>query len=243
MTQVCYALLRQLTSLRDRWHLKVCLSRKWTTRNFTSKEVWVLDMLFIDENEDQLHASAPRDLISQFSDILIEGDIFHVEKFNISKINGTYQPILDGEYKIYLKNDTIMKRFEGQTLPIPLYKFSFVAFNEIPNRYNQPKYLTDIVEKLEAVTEIELVSKRNEDISPKRDLILENMCKSPMKITVWDDTLKEIPLDLSEMPSTPIVLIVTSTTVHMFKDHVALAMNPSRRSPKTKLALLCLLCL
>ncbi|KAF6170592.1 hypothetical protein GIB67_030569, partial [Kingdonia uniflora] len=70
MTPVRYALLRQLTPSRDRWHLKVCLSRKWTTRNFTSKEVWGLDMLFIDENEDQIHASAPKDLILQFRDIL-----------------------------------------------------------------------------------------------------------------------------------------------------------------------------
>ncbi|KAF6148568.1 hypothetical protein GIB67_042527 [Kingdonia uniflora] len=100
MTQVRYALLRQLTPSQDRWHLKVRLSRKWATRNFTNKEVWGLDMLFIDENEDQIHAFAPRDLISQFSDILIEGDIFHVEKFNVSKINGTYRPIIDGEYKI-----------------------------------------------------------------------------------------------------------------------------------------------
>ncbi|KAF6158293.1 hypothetical protein GIB67_001364 [Kingdonia uniflora] len=144
MTQVRYALLRQLTPSRDRWHLKVRLSRKWTTRNFTSKEVWGLDMLFIDENEDQIHASAPRDLIPQFSDILTKGDIFHVEKFNVSKINGTYRPIIDGEYKIYFKSDTIVKRCEDQTLPISLYKFSFVEFNEIPNIYNQPKYLTGI---------------------------------------------------------------------------------------------------
>ncbi|KAF6167752.1 hypothetical protein GIB67_033960, partial [Kingdonia uniflora] len=119
-------------------------------------------MLFIDENEDQIHASAPRDLILQFRDIPTEGDIFHVEKSDISKIN-------------------------------------------------------DIIGKLKAVTKIELVSKRNGDTSPKRDLILEIMCGSTMKITVWDDMLKEIPLDLSEMPSTPIVLIVTSTTVDMFK--------------------------
>ncbi|KAF6140238.1 hypothetical protein GIB67_000286, partial [Kingdonia uniflora] len=132
-------------------------------------------MLFIDENEDQIHASAPRDLIPQFSDILTKGDIFHVEKFNVSKISGTYRPIIDGEYKIYFKNDTIVKRCEDQTLPIPLYKFSFVEFNEIPNRCNQPKYLIDIAGKLKAVTEIELVSKRNGDTSPKRDLILENM--------------------------------------------------------------------
>ncbi|KAF6141946.1 hypothetical protein GIB67_037914, partial [Kingdonia uniflora] len=44
-------------------------------------------MLFTDENEDQIHASAPRDLIPLFSDILTEGDIFHVEKFKVSKIN------------------------------------------------------------------------------------------------------------------------------------------------------------
>ncbi|KAF6144875.1 hypothetical protein GIB67_001886 [Kingdonia uniflora] len=64
ITQVRYALVRQLTPSRDPWHLKVFLSRKWTTRNFTSKEVYGLDMLFIDENEDQIHASAPIDLIS-----------------------------------------------------------------------------------------------------------------------------------------------------------------------------------
>ncbi|KAF6138719.1 hypothetical protein GIB67_040851 [Kingdonia uniflora] len=99
-------------------------------------------MFFIDENEDQIHASSPRDLISQFTDILTKGDIFHVEKFSVSKINGTYRPIFYGEYKIYFKNDTITKRFEDKTVPIPLYKFSFIEFNEIPNRYNQPKYLS-----------------------------------------------------------------------------------------------------
>ncbi|KAF6163433.1 hypothetical protein GIB67_029282, partial [Kingdonia uniflora] len=144
VTQVRYALLRQLTPSRDRWHLKVHLSRKWTARNFTSKEVWGPDMLLIDENEDQIHAVAPRDLIPLFNNILTEGDIFHVKKFNVFKINGTYRPIIDGEYKIYFKNDTIVKRSDDQTLPIPLYKFSFIEFNKIPNRYNQPKYLTGI---------------------------------------------------------------------------------------------------
>ncbi|KAF6170115.1 hypothetical protein GIB67_025804 [Kingdonia uniflora] len=137
MTQVRYALLQQLTPSRDRWNLKVRLSRMWTTRNFTTKEVWDRDMLFIDENEDQVHASAPRDIIPQFSDLLTEGDIFHVEKFNVSKINETYRPIID-----------------------------------------------DIVGKLKAITEIELVSKRNGETSPKRDLHLENVCGSTMKITV-----------------------------------------------------------
>ncbi|KAF6147448.1 hypothetical protein GIB67_022108 [Kingdonia uniflora] len=189
----------------------------WTTKNFTNKEVWGLDMLFINENEDQIHASAPRDIIPQLTNLLTEGYIFHIEKFNVSKINGTYRPIIDGEYKISLKNDTIVKRFEDQTLPIPFYKFSFVEFNEITHRYNHPKYLTDIVGKLKAITEIELVSKRNGETSPKWDLLLENVCGSTMKITVWDHMLEEIPLDLSQIPSTLIVLIVTSTTIDIFK--------------------------
>ncbi|KAF6151488.1 hypothetical protein GIB67_016300 [Kingdonia uniflora] len=238
MTQVRYTLLRQLTPSRDRWNLKVRLSRMWTTSNFTTKEVWDLDMLFIDENEDQIHASALRDIIPQFSDLLTEGDIFHVEKFNVSKINGTYRPIIDGEYKIYLKNGTIVKRFVDQTLQIPFYKFSFIEFNEIPHRYNQPKYLTDIVGKLKAITEIELVSKRNGKTSPKRDLLLENVCGSTVKITVWDDMLEEILLDLSQIPSTLIVLIVTSTTVDMFKvlryrTKIILAKQQSQRSLQT----------
>ncbi|KAF6148068.1 hypothetical protein GIB67_024243 [Kingdonia uniflora] len=144
-----YALLRQLTPSRDRWTLKVRLNRMWITKNFTTKEIWGQDMLLIDENDEQIHASVPRDIIPQFDDILKEGDIIHLTKFNVSKSNGTYRPI-DGEYKIYFKNDTIVN---GSTI----------------------------------------------------------------KFTIWDEMLDEIPIDLSQLPSIPVILIVTSTIVDMFK--------------------------
>ncbi|KAF6137470.1 hypothetical protein GIB67_016663, partial [Kingdonia uniflora] len=173
-------------------------------------------MLLIDENDEQIHASVPRDIIPQFDEVLKEGNIIHLEKFNVSKSNGTYHPI-DGEYKIYFKNDTIVKRLEDQHLPIPRHIFSFIEFKDIPTRCQSTKILTDIVGKLKAITEIEIVSKRNGDTSQKRDLILENIYGSTIKFTIWDEMLDEIPIDLSHLPSTPVILIVTSTIVDMFK--------------------------
>ncbi|KAF6152734.1 hypothetical protein GIB67_021394 [Kingdonia uniflora] len=171
----------------------------WITKNFTTKEIWGQDMLLIDENEEQIHASVPRDIILKFDKVLKEGDIIHLEKFNISKSNGTYRPI-DGEYKIYFKNDTIVKRLDDQHLPIPRHIFSFIEFKDIPTRCQNTKILTE---------EMETHPK-------KRDLILENICGSTIK-TIWDEILDEIPIGLSHLPSTPVILIVTSTIVDMFK--------------------------
>ncbi|KAF6157014.1 hypothetical protein GIB67_039775 [Kingdonia uniflora] len=89
----------------------------WITKNFTTKEIWGQDMLLIDENEEQIRASVPRDIISQFDEVLKESDIIDLENFNVSKSNGTYRPI-DGEYKIYVKNNTIVKQLSDQHLPI-----------------------------------------------------------------------------------------------------------------------------
>ncbi|KAF6177041.1 hypothetical protein GIB67_015916 [Kingdonia uniflora] len=47
-----------------------------------------------------------------------------------------------------------------------------------------------------------MVSKRNGDTSQKRDLILENICESAIKFTIWDEMLDEILIDLSHLPST-----------------------------------------
>ncbi|KAF6147940.1 hypothetical protein GIB67_001515 [Kingdonia uniflora] len=134
-------------------------------------------MMLIDENDEQKHASVPRDIILQFDEVLKEGDIIHHKNFNVSKSNGTYRPI-DGEYMIYFKNDTIVKRLDDQHLPIPRHIFSFIEFKDIPTRWQNTKILTDIIGKLKAITEIEMVSKRNGDTSQKRDLILENIWKN-----------------------------------------------------------------
>ncbi|KAF6141192.1 hypothetical protein GIB67_018282 [Kingdonia uniflora] len=53
-----------------------------------------------------------------------------------------------------------------------------------------------------------MVSKRNGDTSQNG---------STIKFTIWDEMLDKIPIDLSHLPLTPVISIVTSTIVDMFK--------------------------
>ncbi|KAF6166151.1 hypothetical protein GIB67_023861 [Kingdonia uniflora] len=175
----------------------------WTAKNFATCDIRSLDMLFIDEHGDQIHAVVPKEVIHQFTEQLHEGELIHVEKFNISTNNATYRPVAEGELKIYFSIDTVVKKLENQDVSIPMHKFSFVDFN--------------VIGKLNAITEIERIKKRNGEISPKRDIIIEDTSGSTIKITVWDDMLDQIPFNVDGLPSSPAIMIVTSTTVDMFQ--------------------------
>ncbi|KAF6137333.1 hypothetical protein GIB67_036370, partial [Kingdonia uniflora] len=94
---------------------------------------------------------------------------------------------------------------------------SAISLTPKPAPSTLSKSFGDIVGKLKAITKIEMVTRRYGDTSQKRDLILENICGSTIKITIWDEMLDEILIDLSHLPSTPVILIVTSTIVDMFK--------------------------
>ncbi|KAF6176722.1 hypothetical protein GIB67_031533 [Kingdonia uniflora] len=114
----------------------------WTAKNFVTCDVRSLDMLLIDEHGDQIHAVVPKEVIHRFTEQLHEGELIHVEKFNVSTNNATYRPVAEGELKIYFNIDTVVKKLENQDVFIPMHKFSFVDFSDIPIRCHKPKYLT-----------------------------------------------------------------------------------------------------
>ncbi|KAF6142523.1 hypothetical protein GIB67_039487 [Kingdonia uniflora] len=101
-----------------------------------------LDMLLINEHGDQIHVVVPKEVIHQFAEQLREGELIHVEKFNVSTNNATYRPVVEGKLKIYFSINTVVKKSENQGVPIPMHKFSFVDFSDIPTRCHKPKYLT-----------------------------------------------------------------------------------------------------
>nr|XP_018622667.1 uncharacterized protein LOC104085611 isoform X3 [Nicotiana tomentosiformis] len=92
--RMTYSFLSELGLRRDDRLIKVRICRMWDSFNPKKNgELIGLDMIFIDEKENLIHATINKKLYNKFKDKLTEGSLSIIKNFKVVESSGGYRPV------------------------------------------------------------------------------------------------------------------------------------------------------
>ncbi|KAH9801747.1 hypothetical protein KPL71_001139 [Citrus sinensis] len=196
--------------------IRVRLCRMWESTNTKKNgELISVDMIFIDEKENLMHATIRKTLVTRFKHMLSEGSLYNVKNLKVVSTTGEYRP-LSNQYKIIFLVITSLKRLEEGTVKIPINGFQFVSPNLINLRVNDNTILSDVIGSLCGVGDIEIVGAGWK----KRDIKILTDYSVTTKITLWGKLGEMFDPNLYKQDEGPCIVIVTSTTIKKFQGEV-----------------------
>ncbi|KAH9801749.1 hypothetical protein KPL71_001139 [Citrus sinensis] len=211
-----YSFLHELNNDKDSWMIRVRLCRMWESTNTKKNgELISVDMIFIDEKENLMHATIRKTLVTRFKHMLSEGSLYNVKNLKVVSTTGEYRP-LSNQYKIIFLVITSLKRLEEGTVKIPINGFQFVSPNLINLRVNDNTILSDVIGSLCGVGDIEIVGAGWK----KRDIKILTDYSVTTKITLWGKLGEMFDPNLYKQDEGPCIVIVTSTTIKKFQGEV-----------------------
>ncbi|KAL2942513.1 Replication factor A protein 1, partial [Bienertia sinuspersici] len=81
------------TKRRD-WTLTMRITRIWEVKyNLTSKTIYSLDMVLLDEQGSQIHALIKKDLIPHFKEVAKEGSVYTISHFSVENNKISHQQV------------------------------------------------------------------------------------------------------------------------------------------------------
>ncbi|KAK7859331.1 hypothetical protein CFP56_006867 [Quercus suber] len=138
-----YSFLDQISDAKETWRIRVRICRMWKAVNKRSRNNFIsLDMIFIDEKKNLMHAIVRKNVFQKFSAILREGGTFIISNFKVIVTNKGYRPVSNDLNIIFLLTTSVKECNEESEL-IPMHAFEFAKYNCINNRLNDNSYLTD----------------------------------------------------------------------------------------------------
>nr|XP_009773956.1 PREDICTED: uncharacterized protein LOC104224088 isoform X1 [Nicotiana sylvestris] len=157
--RMTYSFLLELGLQRDDWLIRVRICRMWESFNPKKNgELIGLDMIFIDEKENLMHATINKKLYNKFKDKLTEGSLSVIKKFKVVENSGRYRPV-ESNFKINFLLKTVVKSLK-EDVSIPINGFQFITPDMIDSRVNNNTVLSDVVGYLCGVGDMEIVGSR-----------------------------------------------------------------------------------
>nr|XP_018622666.1 uncharacterized protein LOC104085611 isoform X2 [Nicotiana tomentosiformis] len=158
--RMTYSFLSELGLRRDDRLIKVRICRMWDSFNPKKNgELIGLDMIFIDEKENLIHATINKKLYNKFKDKLTEGSLSIIKNFKVVESSGGYRPV-ESNFKINFLLKTVVKSLEEDIVSIPINGFQFITPDMIDSRVNNNTVLSDVVGCLCGVGDMETAGSR-----------------------------------------------------------------------------------
>ncbi|KAF6176535.1 hypothetical protein GIB67_007918 [Kingdonia uniflora] len=202
MAPKTYYLIENINHTIERWRLKVRVSRLWNMLDFGNKKnTNRIEMLLIVEKGEKIHAVIHKKLIPSYEKFLKEGSVYIIDRFSVEHQQGNYRPC-DHTYKITIKWDTKLTSIDGINDEIPLYKFQFLSFKD---------YQQDVIGRLHTISETKNYNKEDGQSFRRRDIMIKDESGYVLKITLWDDIVDQIPLNIFDDKESNKIVIATST--------------------------------
>ncbi|KAI3940317.1 hypothetical protein MKW92_004147 [Papaver armeniacum] len=183
--------------------VRVQVVNKWKEFNFrTTDTIKSIDMVFNDEEGDELHASIPEELIWKFDDAIKENSLYFIQELHLSKSKTRFRRARSEKRGLFFRDTRITELDTNPTTIIPR-KFNFTEFEEI-NSNIQNIYLTDVIGYLRAYTSI------------------RRFQRSTINIALWGNACKEVennPVCTTDKLN-PILLGVCSTYLKNYQGNI-----------------------
>ncbi|MCE3215481.1 hypothetical protein HAX54_002555 [Datura stramonium] len=100
-----------------------------------------LDMIFVDEKSDLVHAIVKKNPVNRFKNKLSEGSLFVIKNFKVVETSDAYRSV-ENPLKIIFFPSTVIKNLTKDIVDIPVNGFHFIKAKLIESRVNNKTILS-----------------------------------------------------------------------------------------------------
>ncbi|KAK9689782.1 hypothetical protein RND81_09G080700 [Saponaria officinalis] len=129
-----------LTPSKARYQITARATRIWEVEANEADKPYSLDMVLLDQEGDQIHATIPRRLINQYAETLKEGPIYRIQHFEVVESARSYRPVTSTNNIIKWTSFTSIVE-DNQSLPIAKHNFEFYPIDNLAQRTNKLDHL------------------------------------------------------------------------------------------------------
>ncbi|KAM5550854.1 hypothetical protein ABKV19_027284 [Rosa sericea] len=148
-----------------------------------------------------------------------QGEIYDISIFYTRKDQSKYK-VANHDVQLYYES-TKFEPVEGIVPPIPEYSFRLLDFSELPAQAQQQTLLIDVYGCIKSATpEYEVPIKDTNRMKSKLELIVKNLRREDLKITLWGDTARKLNLQSIEASCSAILVVITSLRVTKFRQQI-----------------------
>ncbi|XP_074374129.1 uncharacterized protein LOC141714513 [Apium graveolens] len=162
---------------------------------------------------------------------MVEGGLYVISNFYTKEASGTLRPT-SSKYIINFSNSTTVQRLDEDDFIIPSHKFEFVNLSELFNltsSYENPEappLATDVISVLEDFENVKLIQTQYGERQIVKFRITDG--RYSHKVTVWGGLAEAADkMYLEKIKKRPIIVILASTKLRIFKSSVQINTLPS----------------
>lgn len=115
--------------------------------------------MLIDEKGEQMRLTLQDTEIQSLGVNLREGIVVSIDRVKVVDAQKAYK-VVPSDYQIYLRHDSIIQEINEGCSDIPLDRFYFKTFDELPSLVNNIKYLTDVIGIVRNISGISTIRKK-----------------------------------------------------------------------------------
>uniref|UniRef100_A0A6N2K7H5 DUF223 domain-containing protein n=1 Tax=Salix viminalis TaxID=40686 RepID=A0A6N2K7H5_SALVM len=142
-----------------------------------------LGCCFVEIKRNAIQASAKGKNVQSFAASIIKGDYYQISGFYTFE-NRYTNSVVAHEVIIDLKFDTKVTRLNPLTPLVPRHHFNFIDFAHMLTTGKRSGVLTDVLGRLKAIQPLEQIMVRSQDMTDKREFILENLRGDELRVTL-----------------------------------------------------------
>ncbi|KAM7255329.1 hypothetical protein ACFE04_020570 [Oxalis oulophora] len=153
-------------------------------------EVFCVNVLFVDEEGDEIQASCASKTAKWFRHSLRIGDIVTVARFSV-EVNVRSYRYVASKYNMKLSAKTVIKKYSGPAVHIPTFSYNFVLFETLTSQSLANMQLLDVIGVVVGITYLNGNGSNLRPL-PKKILRIKDISGSEIDVVLWSPFDAEI---------------------------------------------------
>nr|XP_017250370.1 PREDICTED: uncharacterized protein LOC108220974 [Daucus carota subsp. sativus] len=211
-----YDSIQDLTTTRFDWNCRLRLQCVWRASNPKTKELWGLNMIYIDDSNYRIHAFASSKYCKDLINELKEGKIYILSNFKVKNYVGdeTYRAVRNNKH-IYFTTHTKFAKDVDNGLHIDRHAFDLFYMGEMQNLAADNCFLVDVLGEIRNVrANIKSTKTASEKILTKFDLFDG---RHTLSVTLFDDFGKQFEQTLRCCKEEQVFVIICGAKIGMYE--------------------------
>ncbi|KAL1824043.1 hypothetical protein ACET3Z_010821 [Daucus carota] len=231
MQGIMFDHIQNLDKSRSDWRIKVRCTRTWPTVVIETNVLRGYNFIFLDDDNSHIHAYVYPDNWTTIGKEVVEGKVYVVQNFQVRDALGRLRPVAN-KLCIRLLSTTVIEEHPNDVM-IPLHKFELMDVGDLVEESKKtkndenPELAIDLIGVIENFKGKQKIPTR----VGERDVVRFKISDGHIyhNVTFWGDSAVVVDKDYLPDLEKPVIAILTSTKIEIFKRAVQVGTLPSTK--------------
>ncbi|KAK1387265.1 hypothetical protein POM88_015443 [Heracleum sosnowskyi] len=221
-----YEVFTNIDTTTFNWSCIVRAQRIWKGINKQTQQCWGVNIIFLDDSNNRLHAFMSTKNAEKLPEEIIEGQIYVLSNFKVKQYLGheTYRPLRCDQH-IYFTEHTTLLKDSSPPLQIEQYAFDLFALEEVEKNADNNRFLIDVAGIVGTIPR--LVSTTKNNIETKRLMFHITDGRSTVNVTLFNELAEKYENAFETEGTEPVVIIIAAAKIHNYEGKVNLTNFPA----------------